>query len=425
MTVTHGRYCAVFCVVLSSAVLQEVFAEPDPPSFEWLGGLPGPTFSSSAASVSEDGNIISGGSLSSEGSQAFVWMSSGGISGIGDLPGNPFHSFAKAVSADGSVIVGYGNYVSYSSTEAFRWINGSMQGLGFPQGMTNSWANDVSSNGATIAIQSNISGTAANAYIWTELDGFVQLPFLTGGVYLSASAISADGNVITGTAGSARGYQAYRWTTEDGTLGLGDLAGGPFFSWANGISADGTAVVGYSYPEFGIEAFRWKSGEGMIGLGILPGADFTEAFATNADGSIVVGVAPMGTSGPGANVAFIWDEHYGMRSLRQVLVEMGVKLADDWLLGAGHSISADGRTIVGFGYSPNGNFEAYRARLRRPGDANSDGVVNVDDLLSVINEWGDCPPLPTYCPPDVAPLPFGDGTNNVDDLLMVINNWTS
>jgi len=56
--------------------------------------------------------------------------------------------------------------------------------------------------------------------------------------------------------------------------------------------------------------------------------------------------------------------------------------------------------------------------LPRPGDVNHNGVVNVDDLLGVINQWGPCPP-PTLCSGDVN----GNGVINVDDLLLVINNW--
>jgi V8-like Glu-specific endopeptidase len=52
-----------------------------------------------------------------------------------------------------------------------------------------------------------------------------------------------------------------------------------------------------------------------------------------------------------------------------------------------------------------------------PGSGN--GVVNIDDLLTVINGWGACPPV---CPADVHP-PGGNGMVNIDDLLRVINSW--
>jgi glucose/arabinose dehydrogenase len=56
------------------------------------------------------------------------------------------------------------------------------------------------------------------------------------------------------------------------------------------------------------------------------------------------------------------------------------------------------------------------------GDITGDGVVNVDDLLSVIVNWGPCASPPRACPADIAPLD-GDAVVNVDDLLMVIMNW--
>lgn len=52
------------------------------------------------------------------------------------------------------------------------------------------------------------------------------------------------------------------------------------------------------------------------------------------------------------------------------------------------------------------------------GDINSDGVVNVSDLLAVINAWGPCPD-PENCPADIN----DDDVVNVSDLLAVINNW--
>jgi hypothetical protein len=56
------------------------------------------------------------------------------------------------------------------------------------------------------------------------------------------------------------------------------------------------------------------------------------------------------------------------------------------------------------------------------GDIDGNGAVNVDDLLSVINAWGDCP-AQFFCKADVAPT-GGNGVVNVDDLLAVINYWT-
>ena len=50
------------------------------------------------------------------------------------------------------------------------------------------------------------------------------------------------------------------------------------------------------------------------------------------------------------------------------------------------------------------------------GDATGDGVVDINDLVAVINAWGEC----LGCPEDIN----GDGYVDIDDLVMVINNWT-
>jgi hypothetical protein len=46
------------------------------------------------------------------------------------------------------------------------------------------------------------------------------------------------------------------------------------------------------------------------------------------------------------------------------------------------------------------------------------GVVDMDDLLYIINNWGATGP-PGTVPPDIT----GDGVVNIDDLLAVINGW--
>ena len=76
--------------------------------------------------------------------------------------------------------------------------------------------------------------------------------------------------------------------------GLGDLPGGSFFSTAQDVSADGLVVVGFSSSDFSAataaqaEAFRWTADEGMVGLGDLPGGgNGSEAADVSADGSVI------------------------------------------------------------------------------------------------------------------------------------------
>ena len=68
-----------------------------------------------------------------------------------------------------------------------------------------------------------------------------------------------------------------------------------------------------------------------------------------------------------------------------------------------------------------GVYEAPGECTSSSGDINSDGFVNVQDLISVILHWNEtCPPPPPDCPWDVT----GDGVVNVSDMIQVIVNWT-
>jgi hypothetical protein len=65
-----------------------------------------------------------------------------------------------------------------------------------------------------------------------------------------------------------------------------------------------------------------------------------------------------GTTAAGPE-AFVWDEPNGLRALAEVLVDdYGIDLTG-WTLTSARGISADGRTIVGFGTNPDGFTEAW------------------------------------------------------------------
>jgi uncharacterized membrane protein len=102
----------------------------------------------------------------------------------------------------------------------------------------------------------------------------------------------------------------------------------------------------------------------MVGLGDLPGGAFWSfANDVSADGSVVVGDSIGATGGA---EPFIWDAVHGMRSLVDVLEnEHGLDLAG-WSLGGAASVSADGRTIVGTGQNPDGFTEGWVAVLPAP-----------------------------------------------------------
>lgn len=70
-------------------------------------------------------------------------------------------------------------------------------------------------------------------------------------------------------------------------------------------------------------------------------------------------------------------------------------------------------------HSASGSYEAKFSICFNVADLNIDGVVNIDDLLSVIGAWGPCSSPAGECLADIT----ADDVVNVDDLLTLINSW--
>ena len=341
--------------------------------FTGLGDLPGGDFRSTADAVSADGSVVVGTSRVGsgvEGNRAFRWTASGGMEELGGLPDlGSYYSWAHDVSADGSVVVG--QIRSSAGNEAFRWSESTaMVGLGdLPGGKVRSNAYGVSADGSVVVgVGDDSDGT--QAVRWTEQGQILPLGNLQGTTGGYGLAVSADGSTIVGY---CRGFKAFRWTQETGTLSLGDLLGGPVASQALGVSADGSVIVGDSAGEnttgyASHEAFRWTQETEMVGLGSLPGGTpQSTAAGVSADGSIVVGQSDMLASWEGG-VPIIWDAEHGMRNLHELLIDdygLGESL-QGWTLERATGVSADGRVIVGWGTNPAGQPEAWLAVVPEP-----------------------------------------------------------
>jgi probable HAF family extracellular repeat protein len=101
-----------------------------------------------------------------------------------------------------------------------------------------------------------------------SLDGVLGMQDLgtLGGSESYAYDVSADGAVVVGVARNAAGYgRAFRWTASGGMQDLGTLGG--TWSEAFGVSADGSVVVGWAGNAAGYgRAFRWTASGGMEDL---------------------------------------------------------------------------------------------------------------------------------------------------------------
>ena len=158
-------------------------------------------------------------------------------------------------------MVGYG-YNSNNNNEAFRWTAGSgMVGLGFLGTGTFSNASAVSADGSTVVGYSRNSNNNPEAFRWTAGSGMVSLGFLGTGTNSYANAVSADGGTVVGYGTNSSNHQeTFRWSTTAGMQSISQWLNGAGVTiptgWqslqARGVSADGNVVVGSAQDGNGI-----------------------------------------------------------------------------------------------------------------------------------------------------------------------------
>lgn len=141
-----------------------------------------------------------------------------------------------------------------------------------------------------------------------------------GGSQTRPYALSADGSTLVGSAVSEQGQEAFRWTVDEGIVGLGDLLGGAFNSTAFDVSGDGFVIVGrgramsFSSPSGVDRAFRWTE-DGMVQLTTSePDSSVHTASRVSRDGNSVYGTLTRRT-GPGmfelTEESFRWTQSEG------------------------------------------------------------------------------------------------------------------
>ena len=155
-------------------------------------------------------------------------------------------------------------------------------------------------------------------------------------------------------------FHAYRYNLDTKEFqDLGALGGPTGSSTAKGVNIDGTVVVGFSNlttaGDSVYQAFRWTPALGMQNLGAIQPGSYSEAHATNHDGTVVVG----GTYAPGLHPGD-YDVYH---AFRWVLSNPATGAGTFTDLGAAtyeaYAVSSDGSVVVGAGYPSAGN-KAFR-----------------------------------------------------------------
>jgi cysteine-rich repeat protein len=418
-----GGCCSPVCRISAPAPPDEITG----PFFLRLCDLPGQSASSQATDVSADGSVVVGTSVGDrpggcpflsgeciDESIAFRWMRETGMvplpAGCGGGAGTTCYANVFAVSADGSVLVGDDEASDcYFGARAWGQPEARLRGI--------SSFFDVAADGTRLVgaiadcdyYPCDFRGPA----LWSESDGVELLDPLPGHKTGAARGVSADGTVVVGESCTNGGpdfcgggfecsgdSEAFVWTQNAGLKSLNELPAPPagpsmtstgelFATAALAVSADGATIVG---PTSSGDSYRWTAAEGLAEIG--PAG----ARSVSADGAVVLGSD------------FLWDPVNGHRNLWRVLEDhFGLDFTGWRSLGA-TAISDDGATIVGSGWNPSHQLEAFAVFL---GSVCNDGEDNdADGLTDYLSDPGCISPI------DASEMPeCSDGLDNDGDGL--------
>lgn len=295
---------------------------------------------------------------------------------------HPEFLLVSGMSDDGTVLVGTCTDGA-AGDEACVWsADGGYIRIGSLEPAGWSRAVGISGDGRVVVGVSEALGFGYDAFRWTQEEGISDLGFVTDGEYhgRQATAANLDGSVIVGRTATATGTEAFRWTEETGMVALGALTPGSAFNEATAVSDDGRVVIGYGHVSTYLQAFRWTEETGMVGLGSLPGGVSTWATAVSGDGSVVVGQSYHGAEtdtsyDPALVQPFRWTAATGMQTVVDWLNAADVQLAPGYVLSSATDVSADGTTIQGMVETPSGA-DYYFARA----DADRSGLIVLSDI---------------------------------------------
>ncbi len=188
---------------------------------------------------------------------------------------------------------------------------------------------DLSADGSVVVASSGVEGQWFRAVSWTLEDGLRVIPELSD--TSTVSGISGDATVVVGYENEGGVDRPFR--LQDGVLDYLGLDTSGSMTDANDVSSDGSTIVGSRSEGLAIRAFRWTEATGVMDLGELEADEHSYAFATNGDGSVVVGLIGV----PPDYAGFRWDTDSGFQRLE---LPPGARNVENI------SVSADGRWIA-------------------------------------------------------------------------------
>lgn len=372
------------------------------------------------AALSGDGHTVVGREWHTEGegetpvSRAAIWHK-GQLAWLTEPTRSgtvPPHALAYAINRTGTVIAGLASLPNPPG----RYLNGACvwyQGEPLhvmaesPGAITPILISDTDTTG-TVLVGRALVNESHNAAFVLRSGQFEILEPLHPGGEATAVAVSHDGDVVVGfSTNEAGNQQAVRWVNGYPEL-IHNIPSWATASYATDVNQDGTVIVGRIMSQDLALHFRWENGtlEVLDGLEPIgePSVPFARAVRTNADGSVVIG---------GFNdQAFYWTAERGMRPLRTAALESGISLPCCTELLNALDVSDDGNTVLVRGRGK--DFVITLGNPVIPGDANGDGVVDLDDLNLILSSFG-----LQGSDGDLN----DDGLINLDDLNILLQNF--
>ncbi len=336
------------------------------PSDAYFVGLARPTADSPfsrAQNIARDASVVVG-EMSTQFPVLFYRTRSSALLTASPSSSDPVTGIASAAADNAAAIVG--RYDAPLGDRAFIYEPGGVLndlGVLAPIPAAQSLANDCNTDASVVVGASTDANADTQAFRWTDEQGMLPIGFLDATSPRSSEGIATDasGDTVVGVSSSTSGEHAFIWNRFDGmrsliTPGTKGIAS----SRAEDISSDGLVVVGRVETPGATLAARWTAPGVFETLADLDGGTtFSAALSTNRDASVIVGVA----SDESGFRAFIWTENDGLRALDEYAnTELGIDLGG-WRLLAARGISDDAHTIVGEGFNPRGEPEAWLLRL--------------------------------------------------------------
>jgi probable HAF family extracellular repeat protein len=313
--------------------------------------------------------------------------------------------------ADDGTVVGY-FYLTSGPRRGFIYDPDSNQYTVLEPGAPGGWcqATGINSKSQVVGDRSlTDDSTLYQAFVW-ENGAFLNINTLKA-LRSSAASITETGE-ITGWTGSAAYNNSFGYEVADGRCNVLPPIPGGYSSVGIAIN-DRRTIVGGGRESTGPFQFRTRAftrvNGVMLNLGALPDAKNSIAVAVN-EANEIVGSSSVYPKNPSGFRPTLWRGTHMLDLIDFVQISGNVQHVTSAV-----DITDNGEILLRGGDIYGDNIAVVvRPMTRTSADLDHNCRVDVQDLLHVIATWG-----PGESWSDIT----GDGVVNVEDLIMVLWNW--